>query len=266
MEGELNQCDLNSEVGYRSSNQVYERSMRRKQGATECLRARCWCQPYLTGLTKKPLSDTTCHRQSLYQDKDGNCTHNRDKCWHLSRYNAHTTYCPTVWLGPKPLFFVTFLSQAHFLYNTFSWSSPEGKTYSRAFHWTRGVAEELNLYKRCATAAARTIMGAGTFAATICNSVFVYLYFSKEENLVLDWSKLWTPWNSGICNNSTMNKLSRWNTVYTRHKILPEHLGPNPETTDTGFQALNTIRRIIPMVDLGIYIPYYIEHKRHIFA
>lgn len=185
MEDVLNQHDLNSGVEYRSSNQ-FSWSLWEESKVLE--RAKMMCQPYLTGFTEKPLSDTTCHRQSLYQtDKGGICKHNRGKSWHLSWYNAHTTYCPTVCLGPMPVHFVAFLSLTHFLYKSSSWSSPEGKT--GALHWTTGVGEDLSIYKRrCATAAARTIMGARTFAATIWSSVFIYLFictFPGKKTLFL---------------------------------------------------------------------------------
>lgn len=37
----------------------------------------------------KLVSDTECHTQLFYYtDKEGNCMHNGDKCWHLSRYKC----------------------------------------------------------------------------------------------------------------------------------------------------------------------------------
>lgn len=40
--------------------------------------------------------------------------------------------------------------------------------------------------------------------------------------------------------NVMINKLRISNTVCTSHRILLEHLGPNQETTDTGFPALKS--------------------------
>lgn len=62
--------------------------------------------------------------------------------------------------------------------------------------------------------------------------------------------------------NVMINKLRISNTVCTSHRILLEHLGPNQETTDTGFPALNKVRTYaLRIAGLGIYVSHYSEHN-----
>lgn len=57
--------------------------------------------------------------------------------------------------------------------------------------------------------------------------------------------------------NAMINKLRISNTVCTSHRILLEHLGPNQETTDTGFPALNKVRTYaLRIAGLGIYVSH----------